>query len=102
MFVRMSAWKCSPDYWGEDSKLFESSAVKIMQKHKGFIQAMLLAKPNDIERIAFTIWDSADDYKEFVESPDLDKIIDMFAHMYLKGGSPKPTEYEVRAKGNSI
>ena len=54
MFVRMSYWKCLPSYWGEDIKLFETGAVKIMQRHDGFVRAMLLAIPGQTQRIAFT------------------------------------------------
>ena len=99
MFVRMSYWKCLQSCWGEDIKLFESGAVKIMQQHDGFVRAMLLAISGESQRIAFTTWDTPEDYAKFVKSPDLQKIIEMFEHMYEEGGAPSPIEYEVRAQG---
>ena len=99
MFVRMSYWKCLPEFWGADRELFESGAVKIMQSHKGFVRAQLLGTPEEAQRIAFTTWDSKEDYDRFVKSSDLQEIIVMFEHMYEEGGSPSPVEYEVRAQG---
>ena len=99
MFGRMSYWKCLPEFWGADKELFESGAVRIMQTHKGFVRAQLLGTVGDAQRIAFTTWDTKRDYEEFVRSPDLQKIIIMFQHMYEEGGSPSPLEYEVRAQG---
>ncbi len=101
MYVRMSYWKCKEECRGEDSELFESGAVPIMQGHDGFVRAMLLATPGEAQRIAFTQWRDQDAYDAFVASPDLNKIIDMFEHMYLPGGNPDPVEYEVRASGES-
>ena len=95
----MSYWKCLPEFWGPDRELFESGAVRIMQAHKGFVRAQLLGTPEQSQRIAFTTWDSREDYEEFVKSPDLQEIIVMFEHMYEEGGSPSPVEYEVRAQG---
>ena len=102
MFVRLSYWKCLPEYWGADRELFESSAVKIMAAHEGFVRAQLLGTPGGSQRIAFTTWANKADYEKFVKSPDLQNIIVMFEHMYEKGGSPAPVEYEVRAQGDSL
>lgn len=99
MFVRMSYWNCRKESWGEDSKLFESGAVPIMRNHDGFVRAMLLATPGQSQRIAFTVWTDRAAYQNFVESPDLDEITRMFAHMYVEGALPESVEYEVRAQG---
>ena len=99
MYVRMAYWNCREEFWGEDSELFESGAVPIMQAHAGFVRAMLLATPNETQRIAFTVWQNPEAYQKFVASPDLDKITEMFAHMYVKGTLPDPVEYNVRAQG---
>ena len=102
MFVRMSYWSCKPENWGEDRELFAKGAVPIMQGHEGFVQAMLLAEMGNEQRIAFTVWDSPAAYQKFVESPDLERITKMFAHMYVGGQRPGPVkEYDVRAHGAS-
>ncbi len=101
MYVRMAHWKCKAEYWGEDSKLFEAGAVPMMREHAGFVRAMLLGAPSGPQRIAFTVWADRASYDDFVASPDLGRIIDMFSHMYLSDGSPDPVEYEVRAQGAS-
>ena len=98
MFVRMSHWKCKKEFWTEDFKLFNISAVPIMKNHNGFIKAMLLGGKDSSERIAFTQWDNEQSYNSFSNHKDLKKIIKMFDHMYEKNGSPKPFEYEVRAQ----
>ncbi|MCR9135697.1 MAG: hypothetical protein NXI27_06875 [Alphaproteobacteria bacterium] len=72
-----------------------------MQKHSGFVRAMLLATPGETQRIAFTVWTDRGAYERFVESPDLDQITQMFAHMYVEGALPEPVEYEVRAQGEA-
>lgn len=102
MYVRMSYWDCAPEFWGEDRKLFETGAVPIMQGHRGFVRAMLLATVGETRRIAFTMWENPEDYARFVASPDLEKITQMFAHMYVDGARPEPVEYEVRAQGGAI
>lgn len=102
MYVRMSYWNCAPEFWGTDKELFESGAVPIMQKHAGFVRAMLLATVGESLRIAFTVWESREDYARFVESPDLPTITEMFAHMYVDGTLPEPVEYEVRAQGSAV
>lgn len=102
MYVRMSYWNCAPAFWGEDKTLFETGAVPIMQKHPGFVRAMLLATVGETQRIAFTMWENPEDYGRFVESPDLEKITQMFAHMYVEGARPEPVEYEVRAQGPAV
>ncbi len=99
MFVRMAYWNCRPECWGEDRELFESFAVPTMTGHDGFVRAMLLATPNEAQRIAFTLWTDRAAYDRFVASPDLQKITDKFAHMYIEGAVPDPVEYEVRAHG---
>lgn len=99
MFVRMAHWKCKPDCWGEDQALFESGAVPIMQGHAGFVRAMLLGRPDGVERIAFTVWQDRAAYDRFCASPDLARITEMFAHMYVEGEHPKPDEFTVRAQG---
>ncbi|WP_282604348.1 hypothetical protein [Pelagibius sp. Alg239-R121] len=100
MFVRMAYWNCKKDSWGEDSELFESDAVPIMQGHSGFVRAMLLATPGEVQRIAFTVWRDKAAYLTFVASPDLERITQMFAHMYVEGDRPEPVEYEVRAQSD--
>ena len=102
MLVRMAYWNCRQECWGEDSSLFRSGAVPIMQGHEGFIQAMLLATPDAEQRIAFTVWNSPESYQNFVQSPDLEKITKMFAHMYIEGNLPDPVEYNIRAHGAAI
>ena len=102
MFVRMSYWNCKKECWGEDSGLFASGAVPIMQGHGGFVRAMLLATSDSIQRIAFTVWTDPQSYQDFVLSPDLEKITQMFAHMYVVGDLPAPVEYEVRAHGAAL
>ena len=100
MYVRMSYWSCKPENWGEDRELFENGAVPIMRGHQGFVRAMLLGEKNAEQRIAFTMWESPEVYQKFVESPDLEKITKMFAHMYVDGKRPGPVcEYDVRAQG---
>lgn len=99
MYVRMAHWNCRKECWGEDAALFESGAVPIMQGHAGFVRAMLLATPDDVQRIAFTVWQSKDAYQAFISSPDLEKITAMFAHMYVDGDRPQPEEFTVRAQG---
>ena len=100
MYVRMAYWFCSPENWGQDADLFENGAVPIMQAHRGFVQAMLLGEADAEQRIAVTIWQSPQAYQSFVDSPDLEKITEMFSHMYVDGKRPGPIrEYEVRAQG---
>lgn len=99
MLVRMAHWKCRPDCWGEDHALFEGGAVPIMQGHAGFVRAMLLGRPDAVERIAFTVWQDRAAYERFCASPDLARITEMFAHMYVEGEHPKPDEFIVRAQG---
>lgn len=102
MFVRMSYWSCKPENWGEDAVLFETGAVPIMQDHPGFVRAMLLGDAGAEQRIAFTVWQNPEAYAAFVDSPDLEKITSMFAHMYVDGKRPGPVkEYEVRAEGSA-
>lgn len=61
---------------------------------------MLLGEDNGARRIALTVWESAEAYREFVASPDLERITAMFAHMYVDGKRPGPVrEYVVRAQG---
>ncbi len=103
MYVRMSYWSCKQDNWGEDADLFRSGAVPIMRAHGGFVQAMLLGEDDAGERIALTVWEDPDAYRQFVESPDLERITSMFAHMYVDGKRPGPArEYVVRAEGAAM
>lgn len=103
MYVRMAYWSCKPENWGEDARLFENGAVPIMQRHKGFVRGMLLGEPEAAQRIAFTVWTDPDAYKAFVDSPDLEKITVMFAHMYVEDQRPGPIrEYTVRAQGAAV
>lgn len=99
MLVRMAHWKCRPECWGEDQALFASGAVPIMQGHEGFVRAMLLGRPDGVERIAFTVWQDGAAYERFCKSPDLARITAMFAHMYVAGEPPQPDEFVVRAQG---
>ena len=102
MYVRIAHWSCDPDHWNADADLFENGAVPIMRRHRGFVQAMLLGEENGARRIAFTVWESAEAYHEFVAGPDLERITAMFAHMYVDGKHPGPVcEYVVRAQGTS-
>ena len=82
MRVRMSHWNCKPEFWGRDQALFEGQAVPIMQG------------------IAFTVWTDQDAYAGFRASPDLARITDMFAPMYVDGAPPRPSDFEVRASGD--
>ena len=100
MYARVSHWSCDPEHWGADVDLFENGAVPIMRGHRGFVRAMLLGEENAEGRIAFTVWEDPRAYREFVESPDLERITAMFAHMYVDGKRPGPVcEYVVRAHG---
>lgn len=99
MIVRMAHWNCRQDCWGEDCELFDVGAVPIMQRHDGFIRAMLLGPPGETARIAFTVWSDPAAYRQFTESPDLAKITGMFAHMYVDGAPPRAQEFVVRAQG---
>ena len=99
MYARLAYWSCDPDYRNADAELFENSAVPIMRGHRGFVRAMLLSEEEGAGRIAFTLWEDRSSYREFVESPDLETITAMFAHMYVDGKRPGPIrEYEVRAQ----
>ena len=100
MLVRMSHWNCKPEFWGRDQALFEGQAVPIMQGHEGFVRAMLLGVPEKTDRIAFTVWTDQDAYAGFRASPDLARITDMFAPMYVDGALPRPSDFEVRASGD--
>ena len=102
MFVRMAYWNCRQECWGEDIELFESGAVPIMQGHDGFVRAMLLATPDADQRIAFTVWRDRAAYEAFVASPDLEKITQMFEHMYVDDDRPEPVEYAIRAQGEAL
>ena len=99
MIVRLAHWKCRPSCWGEDQTLFREGAVPIMERHEGFLEAMLLAKEGSTARIALTVWSGEEAYRKFAEGPDLKRITAMFAHMYCDGALPEPAEYEVRAHG---
>lgn len=99
MLVRQARWNCRPECWGEDQALFEAGAVPIMRRHAGFVRAMLLGRPDSGERIAFTVWQDRTAYDRFCQSPDLARITDMFAHMYVEGERPVPDEFVVRAQG---
>ena len=100
MYARLSYWSCDPVYRNADAELFENTAVPIMRGHRGFVRAMLLSEEAGEGRIAFTVWEDRKAYREFVESPDLEKITAMFAHMYVDGKRPGPIcEYVVRAQG---
>ena len=101
MYVRMAYWKCRAEHWGEDSRLLEKDAFPIMRGHSGFVRSMLLGTPGGPQRVTFTIWANRVSYDRFMDSPDLDRITDMFSHMYLPGGHPDPVEYEVRARSPS-
>ncbi|MDE2791730.1 MAG: antibiotic biosynthesis monooxygenase [Paracoccaceae bacterium] len=100
MYVRIAHWSCDPDHWNADADLFENGAVPILRKYHGFVRAMLLGEDSGARRIALTVWESADAYRAFVASPDLERITAMFAHMYVDGKRPGPVhEYVVRAQG---
>lgn len=102
MIVRLALWKCKQAQWGNDKKLFESSAVPLMQLHPGFIQAKLLGKKNDIERIAFTVWEDESSYEAFLASDAFRDITEMFAPMYVDGSLPQGQTYEVRASSQDL
>ena len=101
MYIRMSHWKCKPECREDAARLFESDAVPMMRAHHGFVQALLLARPGQSERIAFTVWADHTAYEDFAHSDDLARIIRMFKHMYLPDGHPDPVVYEVHAQGAS-
>lgn len=97
MIVRLAFWACNRAQWGNDKKLFESSAVPLMQAHPGFIQAKLLGKKNDTDRIAFTVWENETAYEAFLASDAFRDITEMFASMYVDDSLPQGQTYEVRA-----
>ena len=101
MFIRMAHWNCKRECWDEARTLFETGAVPIMCGHAGFIGARLLGEPGDTARIAFTMWQDEARYRRFVNSPDLQKITEMFAHMYVNGEPPRARDYVVLASGDN-
>ena len=102
MIVRLAFWACKQAQWGNDKKLFESSAVPLMQAHPGFIQAKLLGKKKDTERIAFTVWEDEASYEAFLASDAFRDITEMFAPMYVDGSLPQGQTYEVRASSQEL
>ena len=97
MIVRLAFWACKQAQWGNDKKLFESSAVPLMQAHAGSIPAKLRGERNDTDRIAFTVWENETAYEAFLASDAFRDITEMFASMYVDDSLPQGQTYEVRS-----
>ncbi len=95
MLVRMARWECRPEVREQAAELFENAALPILARQPGARGAMLLAEPNSGRRIAFTVWDDEESYRQFVESDAMREITEMFAPMYVDGALPVGAEFEV-------
>ena len=95
MLVRIARWECRPEAREEAANLFEHGALPILARQRGARGAMLLAEPDGNRRIAFTVWEDEESYREFVESDAMREITEMFAPMYAHDLRPIGTDFEV-------
>jgi len=91
----MARWECRPEVRTEAAELFENGALPILARQPGARCAMLLAEPDGTRRIAFTVWDDEESYRQFVESDAMREITEMFSPMYVDGALPVGSEFEV-------
>ena len=95
MLVRMARWECRPEAREQAAELFENVALPILARQTGARGAMLLAEPGTTRRIAFTVWDDEESYRQFVESDAMREITERFAPMYVNGVLPVGSEFQV-------
>ena len=57
MFARLVKSSIKPNHIAEAGQTFESKIMPMLQKAKGFQDAITLAGPNGFELISITIWD---------------------------------------------
>ncbi len=97
MLARLARWNCRESSREEARNRFRSLALPILQAQEGFVEASLLEDPDTAQRIAFTLWRDRQAYRRFVSGPDLRRITEAFADLYVDGDAPVAESWQIRA-----
>lgn len=95
MIVRMTHWTAKPGTDAESKRLWDDSVGAVWRSQPGLVRAHLLAQPDSQDRMTFSVWQSEDHYRKFVESDDLQQVAAAYAHVYEIDGGPAAAEWTV-------
>jgi hypothetical protein len=92
MFVRCVTAHPKPNMAAEASKVLETKILPILNKCKGFRDAMILTSPDQKETLGISIWDSKE-YAEAYERSSSAEVMRMMAP--FSEGAPQVKTYDL-------